>query len=142
MNRFASASLAFTSALLSTAGPSFAENPFSAPTFWLEKKLGLCLAIDKASGPLPGSDECVQISGSRSKRNPVTGYFCEEQGTVGFFSNFAASDNSVRPEFFVGGHRGGTLTLQYCVRPSNDPEIEFNCETSLTFESADKCPGG
>jgi hypothetical protein len=142
MNRFASALLAFTATLLSMTGPSFAKNPFTAPTFWHEKKQGWCLSIDKAPGPLQGSDECVQISGSMSKRDPITGYYCEEQGTVGFFSDFAASDNSIRPEFYVGRYTDSAMTLQYCFRPSNDPELEFDCKNVVTFESADKCPGG
>lgn len=142
MKRFALALLAVAPAIPSMIGPSFAENPFTAPTFWHEKKKDWCLSIDKASGPLQGSEECVQILGSRSKRNPITGYVCEEQGTIGFFSNFAASDNSIRPELYVGRYTDSSIFLQYCFRPSNDPEIEFDCENVVTFESVDKCPGG
>jgi len=142
MNRCLWTLLAGAVALQSLTGFASAKNPFAAPSFWLDKKLGRCLSLDKSSALLPGSQECVQISGRGSAMNPIAGYFCEQQQTVGLFSNFGDTGNDIKPELYVGRYSGNAIAAQYCFRPSNDLPLEFNCKNEVIFESVDKCPGG
>ena len=140
MNRFLWLFFASILALLSLTELASAKKPFASPSFWLDKKQGTCLSVEKSTGPLPGSKECIQISGLRSLMNPLAGYFCEEQNTVSFFSNFGDTDNDIRPEFYIGHYVNKMITAQYCFRPSNDMELEFNCKNEVVFESVDTCP--
>jgi hypothetical protein len=98
-----------------------------------------CLEISEISKPISGSDECVQISGSLSRTGPITGYACEEQSTLGFFGSIKASDNSIKPEMFVGGYNAEGVNVQYCIRLSNDWPPEYNCEHSITFKPVSTC---
>ena len=141
MRNFASVVfVAISLTVLAMASPCDAKSALRPQSIWYEPKIGGCLVIDKVSEPLSGSDECVQISGSRSKTGPVTGYACERQRSMGFFAAIAESDNDIKPDFFVGTFSQDRLDLNYCTRISNDLPPDFNCKNSVTFKSVGSCP--
>ena len=122
-----------------TAAPSLAKNVLPSKSLWHETRTGWCLEISEISQPFPGSDECVHISGSLSKTGPVTGYACQEQSTIGFFASIKASDNSIKPELFIGTYNAEALNVQYCARVSNDWPPEYSCGTGMTFKPVSSC---
>jgi hypothetical protein len=138
MKRTVEAFFVVTSTTLMLATPCVAKNSDLPGSKWQDAKLG-CLAIEKVSDPLSGSDECAQISGSLEKRGPMTGYACEQQSTIGFFAVIGESDNAIRPEFFVGSYMADTISVQNCFRVSNDWPPEFNCEAKAEFKKVSEC---
>ena len=132
--------VATSAAFLAMTTLALAKNTLSPGSIWYEKQNNWCLTIDKVSEPLQGSDECLQITGSRNRSNPIAGYLCEQQRTIGFFANITESDNSIKPDFFVGTFTSEAIDLQYCYRPNNDLLLEFDCTNSMKFTKADKCP--
>jgi hypothetical protein len=130
---------AATIALAATA-PCLADIDLTPHSLWHENKRGMCLEIGEISKPLPGSDECVQISGAIRKARPVAGYACARQSTIGFFANIGESDNSIRPEFYVGTYRADAIKVQYCVRTSNDWPPEYNCNNEIELKRVNSCP--
>ena len=135
---------AFRAVLLTAAAISvtmtasaFAKNSLPLKSLSQDARFRGCLEISDISKPLPGSDECVQISGSLG--GPIAGYACEEQSTIGFFTNIKSSDNSIRPDFFVGTYKADAIYLQYCPRMSNDWPPEFDCGTLITFKPVSTC---
>jgi hypothetical protein len=124
---------------MTAAMPSLAKNALPPKSLWHETRTGWCLEISEVSKPFPGSDECVPISGSLSQTGPITGYACQDQSTIGFFASIKASDNSIKPELFVGTYNAEALNVQYCVRASNDWPPEYSCGTGMTFKAVSTC---
>ena len=134
------ASLAVSAVItLAATASGVAENALAAKSLWHDARLG-CLEIGDVSKPLPGSNECVQFTGSVGKTGPISGYACGEQATIAFFSAFKESDNSIKPDFFVGSYGAKAISVQYCVRVSNDWPPEYNCESAAAFKPVAKCP--
>lgn len=145
MPHFSNVVLGGTAAIvLAVASPCFAENVLHPQSFWHEQRTGWCLEISKISDPLPGSDECVQISGSRGKNAPFTGYACDRQRSLGIFISIRQSDNSINnsitPDFLSGTYSKDKLELSYCTRISNDWPPEYDCRNGMTFKNAGSCP--
>ena len=124
---------------VTTTASSLAKNALLPKSLWHETRFGWCLEISEISKPFPGSDECVQISGSLSRTGPITGYACEGQSTIGFFAAIKASDNSIKPDLFVGSYNAEAVNVQYCARASNDWPPEYNCESRITFKPVSSC---
>ena len=119
---------------------AWAENGApNANSHWRDAKTGWCLSIADVSKPLSGSDECTNFTGSLRTTGPVSGYVCAEQKTIGIFAAISESDNSIKPDFFVGSYAAESIELQYCTRISNDWPPEFNCETEMKFVPVAAC---
>lgn len=116
-----------------------ADGDLKPQSFWRNAQHGWCLSIKDLSEPLAGSDECASFSGSLKTTGPVSGYACSEQKTIGFFAAISKSDNSIKPDFFVGTYAAEAIEVQYCMRISNDWPPEFNCETAMKFVPVAAC---
>lgn len=116
-----------------------AEGELKPQSHWRNGELNRCLTIGDVSKPLTGSDECSSFSGTFGKSEPVAGYACAEQKTIGFFAAFKESDNSIKPDFFLGSYSPQSIFVQYCVRISNDWPPEFSCQKMAKFEPVTAC---
>jgi hypothetical protein len=112
---------------------------FPAPhTLWRETQHhGWCLEITGISGPLPGSDDCVQISGSW-KDSLISGYACAKGSEINLFAG-VGGDNSIGPDIFLAKYGSESMLVQYCTRLSNDWPPEYNCENSIKFDRVASC---
>jgi hypothetical protein len=103
---------------------------------------GSCLEITGISEPLPGSNACVQVSGSVKKgqfrTGLVSGYACARESMINLFSGIE-SDNSVGPDIFLGRYSSDNITVQYCMRESNDWPPDYNCENKIKFNRVPSC---
>ena len=68
----------------------------------------------------------------------MIGYACKRESEIGFFTGLQ-TDNSIRPDIFIGRYTSSTIRLQYCTRLSNDWPPEYNCENEMTFNSVSSC---
>src|SRR5262245_49304669 len=69
---------------------------------WRETQYyGWCLEITGISQPLPGSADCVQVSGSLNNGGLLSGYACDNGSTINLFGGIE-SDNSIGPDIFIG----------------------------------------
>jgi hypothetical protein len=117
---------------------SFANDLPALNSQWRETQRGSCFAITQVSDPLPGSGACVQIAGRMNERDLMIGYACERGFEISFFSNLQ-TDNSIKPDIYIGQYSSGTIDVYHCVRASNDPVPEYNCENRSTFKNVSSC---
>lgn len=103
---------------------------------------GSCLEITGISQPLPGSNACVQVSGSLNRgqfrTGLVSGYACGRESIINLFSGIE-TDNSVGPDIFLGRYSSDNITIQYCMRESNDWPAEYNCKRNIKFDRVPSC---
>ena len=129
--------------------PGYADDPvycagFPSAAFAMARSAnpGSCLEITGISEPLPGSNACVQVSGSVKKgqfrTGLVSGYACARELMINLFSGIE-SDNSVGPDIFLGRYSSDNITVQYCMRESNDWPPDYNCENKIKFNRVPSC---
>jgi hypothetical protein len=107
-------------------------------SLWRETQhYGWCLEITGILQPLPGSDDCVQISGALNKGSLISGYACDEGSTINLFGGIE-SDNSIGPDIFIGTYDSKSIVTQY-VLVSNGWPPEYNCEHSIKFDHVASC---
>jgi hypothetical protein len=86
--------------------------------------------------------KCAAISATivaASHTDLVSGYFCEDQSEVGFFTLPPPSDNSLSgPNFFFGKLHIGRVTGAYYVIESNDVPSPY-AGVMLDFVKVEKC---
>ena len=100
---------------------------------------GWCLEITGISEPLPGSNDCVQVSGSlNGGTGLVSGYACARGSMINLFSGIE-SDNSVGPDILLGRYSPDHITVQYCARVSNDWPPDYNCAISIKLDRVQSC---
>lgn len=119
--------------------PSLADDLPTANTHWLDTAQKRCLEISQVSEPLPGPAGCAQIGGRMNELGDLMiGYACKAGSEISFFSGIQ-TDNSIKPDIFIGTFGAEAITVQYCTRLSNDTPPEYNCETSMTFKKVSSC---
>ena len=125
--------------LITVAAPCMAQEFPSPRSLWRETQYyGWCLEITGVSESLPGTDDCVQISGSINKAGLISGYACARGSIMNFFSGIK-NDNSIGPDIFIGTFDPDSVLVQYCTRLSNDWPPEYNCERHIKFEHVTSC---
>ena len=85
---------------------------------WREAQRGTCLEITQISDALPGPAGCAQIAG-RIKDDLMIGYACKSGSEISFFTGLQ-TDNSIKPDIFIGRYSAEAIIAQYCTRISND----------------------
>jgi hypothetical protein len=127
-------------AFLSTATtPSLADDLPTLNSRWQETQRGSCFEISQISVPFPGSAGCVQIAGRMNElRDLVIGYACKSGSEISFFSGLQ-TDNSIKPDIFIGKHSSNEIIVQHCTRVSNDWPPEYNCDSQMTFNRVISC---
>jgi hypothetical protein len=118
--------------------PSMADEFPALNSKWREARRGSCFEIMQISDPFPGSAGCVQIAGRMNESDLIMGYACSRGSEIGLFSGLQ-TDNSIRPDIFVGQYDADTMNVQYCTRISNDWPPEYNCDNKMTFNSVMSC---
>jgi hypothetical protein len=119
--------------------PSLADDLPALNSQWRETQRGSCFEITQISGPFPGSAGCVQIAGRMNELGDLLiGYVCKSGSEISFFSGLQ-TDNSIKPDIFIGQYNSTAITVQYCARISNDWPPEYNCENEMTFKSVSSC---
>ena len=119
--------------------PSLADELPALNSRWRETQRGWCFEISQISDPLPGSAGCVPIAGRMGGMGDLMiGYACKRDSEISFFTNLQ-TDNSIKPDIFIGQYSSDALNLQYCVRMSNDWPPDYNCENRMTFKVASDC---
>ena len=113
--------------LNAAAIPSLADDLPSLNSQWRETQRGSCFEISQISEPFPGNATCAQIAGRMNERDLMIGYACKTGSEISFFSGLQ-TDNSIKPDIFVGQYNSEAITVQYCSRISNDWPPEYNCE--------------
>jgi len=104
---------------------------------WREQQHGICLEITQVSDPLPGPAGCAQIAG-RIKDDLMIGYACKSGSEISFFTGLQ-TDNSIKPDIFIGRYSAEAIIAQYCTRISNDWPPEYDCKNKMTFKSVSSC---
>lgn len=118
---------------------SFATDLPASNTHWRETTQGLCLEISQVSEPFPGPAGCAQIGGRMNELGDLMiGYACTGGSEISFFSTIQ-TDNTIKPDIFIGTYSAEAITAQYCTRLSNDWPPEYNCERAVTFSKVDSC---
>jgi hypothetical protein len=126
-------------AFLSTAMmPSLADDLPALNSQWRETQRGSCFEITQISDPFPGSPGCAQIAGRMNERDLIIGYACKRGSEISFFSGLQ-TDNSIRPDVFIGQYNSESITVQYCTRISNDWPPEYNCENKMVYQNVTSC---
>jgi hypothetical protein len=119
--------------------PSLADELPGLNSQWRETLRGSCFEITQVSGPPPGSAGCVQIAGRMNESaDLMIGYACKRGSEIGFFTGLQ-TDNSIRPDIYVGQYTSEAILVQYCTRISNDWPPEYNCENAATFKKVSSC---
>ena len=132
--RYASA-LAVT--LLTT--PCIAQELPSVHSLWRETQyFNWCFEITGISEPLPGSNDCVQVTGLLEQSLILSGYACMRDSRINLFKEVSA-DNSIGPDIFLGRYSSESMLLQHCTRMTNDWPPEYNCEHSIKFDQVASC---
>ena len=126
------------SILTAAAIPSLADDLPPLNSQWRETQRGSCFEISQISDPFPGYANCAQIAGRMNERDLMIGYACKTGSDISFFSGLQ-TDNSIKPDIFVGRYDAQAITVQYCTRISNDWPPEYNCEYGMTFKRVDSC---
>ena len=104
---------------------------------WREQQHRTCLEIAQVSDALPGPAGCAQIAG-RIKDDLMIGYACKSGSEISFFSGLQ-TDNSIKPDIFIGRYSPEAIVAQYCTRISNDWPPEYDCKNEMTFKSVSSC---
>jgi hypothetical protein len=104
---------------------------------WLEAKGGTCLEITQISEALPGPAGCAQIAG-RMNDGLMIGYACKSGSEISFFSGLQ-TDNSIKPNIFIGRYSAEAIIAQSCFRPTDDWPPDYNCKNEMTFKSVGSC---
>ena len=104
---------------------------------WREPEGGACLEITKISDAFPGPAGCAQIAG-RMNDDLMIGYACKSGSEISFFSGLQ-TDNSIKPDIFIGRYSAEAIIAQYCTRVSNDWPPDYDCKNKLTFKSVSSC---
>ena len=104
---------------------------------WREQQHGTCLEITQVSDPLPGPAGCAQIAG-RIKDDLMIGYACKSGSEISFFTGLQ-TDNSIKPDIFIGRYSAEAIVAQYCTRISNDWPPEYDCKNEMKFKSVSSC---
>ena len=68
----------------------------------------------------------------------VSGYACARGLMINLFSGIE-SDNSVGPDIFLGRYSSDNITVQYCMRESNDWPPDYNCGNKIKFDRVPSC---
>jgi hypothetical protein len=118
--------------------PSLADDLPPLNSLWRETQRGSCFEISQISDPFPGDAGCVQIAGRMNERDLMIGYACKTGSDISFFSGLQ-TDNSIKPDVFVGRYNSEAISVQYCTRISNDWPPVYNCENSVTFKRVSSC---
>ena len=105
--------------LTAAAIPSLADDLPPLNSQWRETQRGSCFEISQISDPFPGYANCAQIAGRMNERDLMIGYACKTGSDISFFSNLQ-TDNSIKPDIFVGRYDAEAITVQYCARINND----------------------
>jgi hypothetical protein len=124
--------------LNAAATPSLADDLPPLNSQWRETQRGSCFEISRISDPFPGSADCVQIAGRMNERDLMIGYACKAGSDISFFSGLQ-TDNSIKPDVFVGRYDLDAIEVQYCTRVSNDWPPEYNCKSRMTFKRVSSC---
>ena len=124
--------------LAAATTPSLADELPALNSQWRETQRGACFQIDQISDPLPGPNGCAQIAGRMNQGDLMIGYACKQGSEISFFSGLQ-TDNSIKPEIYIGQYNSGAISVQYCARFSNDWPPEYNCENKMTFNSVSSC---
>jgi hypothetical protein len=124
--------------LTAAAIPSLADDLPPLNSQWRETQRGSCFEISQISDPFPGYANCAQIAGRMNERDLMIGYACKTGSDISFFSGLQ-TDNSIKPDIFVGRYDAQAITVQYCTRISNDWPPEYNCENRMTFKRVNSC---
>ena len=131
--------LAVAAVLITMTAPCMAQDYPPLHSLWRETQhYGWCLEITGILEPLPGSGDCIQISGSLNKGGLVSGYACTRGSIINFFSGIE-SDNSIGPDILIGTYDSESLSIQYCTRLSNDWPPDYNCEHGMKFDHVTSC---
>ncbi|TRC93235.1 hypothetical protein FJV76_11510 [Mesorhizobium sp. WSM4303] len=104
---------------------------------WREQQRGTCLEITRISDALPGPAGCAQVAG-RMNDDLMIGYACKSGSEISFFSGLQ-TDNSIKPDIFIGRYSAEAIVAQYCTRISNDWPPEYDCKNEMTFKSVGSC---
>ena len=119
--------------------PSLADDLPALNSQWRETQRGSCFEFTQISDPFPGSAGCVQIAGRMNELGDLMiGYACKSGSEISFFSGLQ-TDNSIKPDIFIGKYNSAAITVQYCTRISNDWPPEYNCENEMTFKRVNSC---
>jgi len=117
--------------------PSLADDLPPLNSQW-QTQSGSCFEISQISDPLPGPARCVQIAGRMNEGDLMIGYACKIGSSISFFSGLQ-TDNSIKPDIFVGQYYPEAIAVQYCTRVSNDWPPEYNCQNRMTFKKVSSC---
>ncbi|MBA1144089.1 hypothetical protein [Mesorhizobium neociceri] len=104
---------------------------------WREQQRGTCLEITRISDALPGPAGCAQIAG-RMKDDLMIGCACKSGSEISFFTGLQ-TDNSIKPDIFIGRYSAEAIIAQFCTRSSNDWPPEYDCKNEMTFKSVSSC---
>jgi hypothetical protein len=118
--------------------PSLADDLPPLNSQWRETQRGWCFEISQISDPFPGDAGCVQIAGRMNEHDLMIGYACKTESDISFFSELQ-TDNSIKPNIFVGQYSSDAITVQYCTRISNDWPPEYNCKKEMAFKRVSSC---
>ena len=124
--------------LITVTAPCMAQDFPPVHSLWRETtRFGWCLQITGISEPLPGSDDCVQVSGSLN-RGLISGYACARECIISLFAGIEG-DNSIGPDILIGNYNSESITSKYCARVSNDWPPDYDCENSIKFDHVTSC---
>jgi hypothetical protein len=124
--------------LTAAAIPSLADDLPPLNSQWRETPGGRCFEISQISDPFPGYANCAQIAGRMNVHDLMIGYACKTLSEISFFSNLQ-TDNSIKPDIYLGRYDADAIRVQYCTRISNDWPPEYNCEKKITFKRVNSC---
>lgn len=116
---------------------SFADDLPALNSKWREPQRGTCFEITQISDALPGPAGCAQIAG-RMNDGLMIGYACKSGSEISFFSGLQ-TDNSIKPDIFIGRYSPEAIVAQYCTRTSNDWPPDYDCKNEMTFKSVSSC---
>jgi hypothetical protein len=128
--------MAFFSA---ATAPSLADDLPALNSQWRETQRESCFEISQISNPLPGAAGCAQIAGRMNDLGDLMiGYACTRGSEISFFSGIQ-TDNSIKPDIYIGTYNAEAIRVQYCTRISNDWPPEYDCGNMMTFTSVSSC---
>ena len=68
----------------------------------------------------------------------MIGYACKSESEISFFSGLQ-TDNSIKPNIFIGRYSAEAIIAQSCFRPTDDWPPDYNCKNEMTFKSISSC---